>query len=79
MSVTICGLTRKPPEGERTGDETLEEGLVGEVRVVLLEVLLGGSNELQGDELEAAEISVYKSSSRSYGRLKQLTHAARSG
>jgi len=37
----------------RTGDETLEEGLVAQVGVVLLEVLLGRGDELDGGELEA--------------------------
>ena len=36
-----------------TGDETLEEGLAGEVGVVLLKVLLAGAAELHGNELEA--------------------------
>ena len=36
-----------------TGDEAGEEGLGGEISVVLLEVLLGGRGELQGNELEA--------------------------
>lgn len=35
------------------GDKTGEEWLVGEVRVVLLEVLLAGGHELDGDELVA--------------------------
>jgi len=35
------------------GNETREEGLGGEVFVVLLEMLLGGAHELDGDELEA--------------------------
>lgn len=37
-----------------TGDEALEERLASEVGVVLLEVLLAGSAELHGNELEAA-------------------------
>lgn len=37
----------------RTGDETLEEGLVAQVLIVLLEVLLSGCDELDGGELEA--------------------------
>jgi len=37
----------------RTGNETLEEGLLGQVLVVLLEVLLGGGHELDCYELEA--------------------------
>ena len=35
----------------RTGNKTLEEGLIAQVLVVLLEVLLGGCGELHGDEL----------------------------
>ena len=38
----------------RTGDQTGEEGLASEISVVLLEVLLAGSAELDGSELEAA-------------------------
>lgn len=38
----------------RTGDQTGEEGLAGKVGVVLLKVLLSGSAELDGSELEAA-------------------------
>jgi hypothetical protein len=36
-----------------TGDKALEERLVGEIGVVLLEVVLGGGDHLQGDELVA--------------------------
>ena len=36
------------------GDQSGEEGLLGQVGVVLLEVLLAGSGELDGRELEAA-------------------------
>jgi len=39
--------------GVRTGDETLEEGLLAQVGVVLLEVLLGRGDELDGGELES--------------------------
>lgn len=39
----------------RTGDETFEEGLFGEILVVLLEVLLGGRHELYGGELVAVD------------------------
>jgi len=39
----------------RTGDETLEEGLVAQVLVVLLQVLLGGGDELDGCKLVAGE------------------------
>lgn len=45
---------RGPLGGKRTGDQTGEEGLAGKVGVVLLEVLLAGSDELDGSELEAA-------------------------
>jgi hypothetical protein len=38
----------------RTGDQTGEEGLASEISVVLLEVLLSGSAELDSSELEAA-------------------------
>jgi hypothetical protein len=38
----------------RTGDQTGEEGLASEISVVLLEVLLAGSDELDSSELEAA-------------------------
>ena len=40
-----------------TGDEALEERLVREVLVVLLEVLLGGRDHLDGDELVTKDIS----------------------
>ena len=40
--------------GYYTGNEAGEEGLAGEVGIVLLEVLLRGSDELDGGELEAA-------------------------
>ena len=38
---------------ERTSDETLEERLVGEVSIVLLEVLLRRGGELDSNKLEA--------------------------
>jgi hypothetical protein len=37
----------------RTGNETREEGLAAQVLIMLLEVLLGGGDELDADELEA--------------------------
>ena len=40
-----------------TGDEALEERLVREVLVVLLEVLLGGRDHLDGNELVTEDIS----------------------
>lgn len=42
----------------RTGNETLEEGLVAQVGVMLLKVLFGGGHELDGDELVAGRLSV---------------------
>lgn len=42
-------------------DEAGEEGLAGEISVVLLEVLLGSSDHLKGDELVASLLeSVYR-------------------
>jgi hypothetical protein len=40
-------------EGKLTGNKTLEEGLVGEVGVVLLKLGLGRRDQLHGNELEA--------------------------
>jgi hypothetical protein len=40
--------------GCHTGNQAGEEGLLAQVFVVLLEVLLGGSGELDGCELKAA-------------------------
>jgi len=40
--------------GRGTGYESGEEGLVGQVCVVLLEVLFSRRGQLDGDELEAA-------------------------
>ena len=40
-------------DGKRTGDEAVEERLVLQVGIVGLEVLLAGSNELDGSELVA--------------------------
>ena len=39
--------------GGRTGNETWEEGLVGEILIVLLEMSLGWGGELDGGKLEA--------------------------
>lgn len=55
----LDGVTALPDHGadgagSHVGDETGEEGLAGEVGVVGLEVLLGGGDELDGRELEAA-------------------------
>jgi hypothetical protein len=53
----MCQLSSKDHDvvdgAARTGHETLEEGLLGEVRVVLLQVLLAGGDELDGDKLVA--------------------------
>ena len=46
------------PTALLTSDETLEERLIGEVFVMLLEVLLGGSDELDGSKLVPREIQV---------------------
>lgn len=58
-SASLDGVKTLPDHADnRTGhhvlDEAREEGLRGEVRVVLLEVLLGRSVELEGNELEAS-------------------------
>jgi hypothetical protein len=55
----LDGVTALPDHGAdgtrgHVGDKTGEEGLAGEVGVVGLEVLLGGGDELDGRELEAA-------------------------
>lgn len=42
------------------GDEAVEEALAGEVRVVGLEVLLGGGSELGGEELVATLLETGK-------------------
>jgi hypothetical protein len=39
--------------GRRTAEQTREERLLGEVGIVLLELLLGGSDQLDGDKLVA--------------------------
>lgn len=59
LTADLDDLTALPDHGAdgagaHVGDQTLEEGLVRQVGVVLLEVLLGGSDELDGDELVAA-------------------------
>ena len=55
----LDGVTALPDHGAdgaggHVGNETGEEGLAGEVGVVGLEVLLGGGDQLDGRELEAA-------------------------
>lgn len=44
-------LTEVFPDDTHTCDETLEEGLLAQIGVVLLEVLLGRGDELDGSEL----------------------------
>jgi hypothetical protein len=62
MSVLVDGGGGRGGDGKRglwerrTGDETGEEGLLVQVFVVLLEVLLGGCDELETDELEAVVV-----------------------
>ena len=48
----MCVVLRKVCH---TGNETLVEGLVGEVFVVLLQVLFRWGDELHGDELIAEQ------------------------
>jgi hypothetical protein len=54
-AISICVLfqQQRACSVPLTGDEALEEGLLAEVGVVLLEVLLGSGDELDGDELVA--------------------------
>lgn len=55
VCVSLCqGLSLSLPlRVLHTGNETLEEGLVAQVGIVLLEVLGRGGHELDGNELEA--------------------------
>ena len=58
LAASLDGVTALPDHGAdgaaaHVGNEPREEGLLGEVGVVLLEVLLGGSDELDGGKLEA--------------------------
>lgn len=53
----------------RTGHKALEERLVAQVGVVLLEVLLGRSHELDGDELEAERLSALTAQSVGLDRV----------
>lgn len=45
--------------GRRTAEQTREERLIGEVGIVLLELLLGGSDQLDGNQLVAIGKSKY--------------------
>lgn len=54
VAVSSWGCSNRHRRVSHTLDETREEGLVLEVLVVLLEVLLAGGDELQGNELVAA-------------------------
>lgn len=55
MSILLLACFSNSSQFNRllTGNEAGEEGLAGKVGVVLLQVLLGGSGELQSSELEA--------------------------
>lgn len=59
----MAGLQRD--RVERTGDETLEEGFVAEVLVVLLEMLLGRSHHFDGGKL-VTETSQKSASTRQF-------------
>ena len=59
LATDLARITALPDHGAdgargQVGDQSLEEGLLGQVRVVLLQVLLAGSHHLDGDELVAA-------------------------
>lgn len=60
----------------RTGNETLEEGLLAQVGVVLLEVLLGGGDELDGNELEAGNRSMAGRCAENWITIPSLLKAA---
>jgi hypothetical protein len=51
MSVVFTGRVGR--NWQRTGNQAVEEGLASKVLVVLLKVLLGRGDELDGSELEA--------------------------
>lgn len=60
-AASLDGITALPDHGADGArvhvlNQTLEERLLGEVRVVVLEVLLAGSDELDGSKLEAAAL-----------------------
>ena len=52
--VSVGVVADEAIDGAHTGNQTGEEGLAGQVGIVLLQVLLGGSHKLDGGELEAA-------------------------
>jgi hypothetical protein len=61
LAAGLDGVTALPDHGAdgaaaHVGNESREEGLLGEVFVVLLEVLLGGRGELDGGKLEATAL-----------------------
>ena len=62
----------------RTGDETSEERLGAQVGVVLLEVLLAGGDELDGDELVAGGVLAAEQAVFVCVQT-QRTHASRNG
>ena len=58
LAAGLDGVTAFPDHGAdgaaaHVGNQSREEGLVGEIGIVLLEVLLGGGGELDGGKLEA--------------------------
>lgn len=61
LAASLDGITALPDHGAdgaaaHVGDQAREEGLLGEVGIVLLEVLLGGGGELDGGKLEATAL-----------------------
>ena len=61
LAAGLDGITALPDHGAdgagaHVGDESREEGLLGEVLVVLLKVLLGGGGKLDGGKLEATAL-----------------------
>jgi hypothetical protein len=77
LAAGLDGITALPDHGAdgagaHVGDESREEGLLGEVLVVLLEVLLGGGGELDGGKLEATALEA-----RDDGADEATHHAVR--
>jgi hypothetical protein len=61
LASSLDGITALPDHGAdgaaaHVGNQSREEGLLGEVLVMLLEVLLGGRGELDGGKLEATAL-----------------------
>ena len=58
LAAGLDGVTALPDHGAdgsaaHVGNQSREEGLLGEIGIVLLKVLLGGGGELDGGKLEA--------------------------